>query len=75
MALGSADIRMLTDTLIRMGAAIHIGTGIMVMDHRFTSGPHSTGIAAIAFITRDIIATIITGAGNEGRQKIFEAGG
>ena len=76
MASGSADIRMVTDTLTRTTvAAIHTGTGITVMDHRLISGRHSTGTAAIEFITHGTIGTIITGAGNQGRQKIFEAGG
>ena len=66
-----------TATLIRipMGAAIHIGTGIMVTDRRSTSGRHFIGTTVIAFIIRGTIATIITGAGSQLRQKIFEAGG
>jgi hypothetical protein len=62
---------MLTDILIRMGAAIHIGTGIMVMGRASTSGPHFTGTGAIEFTTRGTIDTIITGVGNKLTDQDF----
>ena len=71
MASGSADILIPTDTRILTGAAIHIGTGIMVMDRRSTSGRHFTGTVVIEFTTRGIIVTVTTGAGNRRRQKDF----
>jgi hypothetical protein len=76
--LGSvlADIRIPTGTRILTGAAIHIGTGIMVMDRRPTSGRHFTGTVVIEFIIRGIIDITITAVGNKLRgQEIFEAGG
>jgi hypothetical protein len=76
LASGSADIRIPTDTRIRTGAAIHIGTGITIMGRGSTSDPHFTGIMDIEFITRGTIDIIITAVGNELRgQEIFEAGG
>ena len=73
---GSADIRIPTDTRIRTGAAIHIGTGITIMGRGSTSDPHFTGTAAIEFTTRGIIDITITAVGNKLRgQEIFEAGG
>jgi NO-binding membrane sensor protein with MHYT domain len=56
---GLADIRILTGTRIRTGAAILIGTDIMVMD------PHFTGIAAIECTTRGTIDTVTTGIGSK----------
>jgi hypothetical protein len=55
----SAGIR-----ITRIMAAIHIGTGIMVMGRGPTSGHHSIGIAVTGFTTRGTIDTIITGVGN-----------
>ena len=64
-------------TLIRTtGAAIHIGTGIMVMDRRFTSGRHFIGTTVIAFIIRE--STIDTiGIGTKANRGLssFAAGG
>ena len=65
---------MLTDILIHMGADIPTGP-TDIMDRRSTSGRHFIGTTVIAFIIRGTIATIITGAGSQLRQKIFEAGG
>ena len=76
LASGSADIRIPTDTRIRTGAAIHIGTDIMGIGRASTSGPHFIGIAAIEFTTRGIIDITITAVGNKLRgQETFEAGG
>ena len=76
LASGSGDILIPTDTRIRTGAVIHIGTDITGMGRASTSGPHFTGITAIEFTTRGIIDITITAVGNKLRgQEIFEAGG
>ena len=62
---GLADIRILTGTRIRTGAAILIGTDIMVMGRASTSDPHFTGIAAIECTTRGTIDTVTTGIGSK----------